>query len=289
MLYTESRRNGRGTHREGSATYSLLIFWIRPRNPTHASSAAASARCVSSTVSFSPTSHNGKSCLASAAYRAEGQAQTPKAPGVRQIVWVLVRRLWSGWKSSLLLVTPETVVRWHKVGFRLYWAMLSKRGNDLAGRKKITGELRDLIFQMVADNPTWGAPRINGELLKLGFDISERTVSRWMQRAPRGPEPAKRWKIFLQNHREAIAAMDFFTVPTLTCWATHKPAGHLVTPKCKMRRRLWPMVWRSLLLLNQFRLVPPSSVFANCSRSSPRNCLEEKSAHRIQTQMAFMA
>jgi len=93
--------------------------------------------------------------------------------------------------------------------------MLSKR-NGLAGRKKITRELRDLIFQMVADNPTWGAPRIHGELLKLGFDISERTVSRWMQRAPRDPEPAKRWETFLQNHREAIAAMDFFTVPTLT-------------------------------------------------------------------------
>ena len=69
---------------------------------------------------------------------------------------------------------------------------------------------------MVAENPTWGAPRIHGELLKLGFDISERTVSRWVQKAPRNPEPVKRWQAFLQNHREAIAAMDFFTVPTLT-------------------------------------------------------------------------
>lgn len=69
---------------------------------------------------------------------------------------------------------------------------------------------------MVAENPTWGAPRIHGELLKLGFDVLERTVSRWAQRAPKNPEPAKRWKAFLQNHREAIAAMDFFTVPTLT-------------------------------------------------------------------------
>src|SRR5260370_42576917 len=69
---------------------------------------------------------------------------------------------------------------------------------------------------MVVENPTWGAPRIHGELLKLGFDISERTVSRWVQRAPKDPEPARRWKAFLQNHREAIAAMDFFTVPTLT-------------------------------------------------------------------------
>jgi transposase InsO family protein len=69
---------------------------------------------------------------------------------------------------------------------------------------------------MVTENPTWGAPRIHGELLMLGFDVSERTISRWMKRAPRNPETAKRWLAFLRNHREAIAAMDFFTVPTIT-------------------------------------------------------------------------
>jgi transposase InsO family protein len=69
---------------------------------------------------------------------------------------------------------------------------------------------------MVAENPTWGAPRIHGELLKLGFDVSERSVSRWIRRAPRDPDSVKRWLTFLRNHREAIAAMDFFTVPTLT-------------------------------------------------------------------------
>jgi putative transposase len=69
---------------------------------------------------------------------------------------------------------------------------------------------------MVAENPTWGAPRIHGELLMLSFDISERTISRWMKRAPRDSEPAKRWLAFLRNHREAIAAMEFFTVPTIT-------------------------------------------------------------------------
>jgi putative transposase len=69
---------------------------------------------------------------------------------------------------------------------------------------------------MVVENPTWGAPRIHGELLMIGFDLSERTISRWMKRAPRGPDRAKRWLAFLRNHREAIAAMDFFTVPTIT-------------------------------------------------------------------------
>jgi len=84
------------------------------------------------------------------------------------------------------------------------------------GRKWVSSESRELIFRMVAENRTWGAPRIHGELTMLGFDISERTISRWMRKAPRNPEPAKQWKAFLNNHREAIVAMDFFTVPTLS-------------------------------------------------------------------------
>jgi hypothetical protein len=84
------------------------------------------------------------------------------------------------------------------------------------GRRPTPKEVRELIFRMAADNPTWGAPRIHGELLTLGFDVSERTISRWMKRTPRDGEPARRWLAFLRNHREAIAAMDFFTVPTIT-------------------------------------------------------------------------
>jgi transposase InsO family protein len=80
----------------------------------------------------------------------------------------------------------------------------------------VSKEIRTLIFLMVAENPTWGAPRIHGELLKLGFDLSERSVSRWIRRCPRAPDLAKRWLTFLKNHRESMAAMDFFTVPTLT-------------------------------------------------------------------------
>ena len=76
--------------------------------------------------------------------------------------------------------------------------------------------MRGLIFRMVAENSTWGAPRIHGELKMLGFDISERTVLRWMRKVPRNPEPARKWAAFLSNHREAIAAMDFFNVPTVT-------------------------------------------------------------------------
>jgi putative transposase len=129
--------------------------------------------------------------------------------------WITARQLWSKWKQALIVVTPETVVRWHRVGFRLYWR-LNSRARARVGRKPTPKEVRELIFRMVVENPTWGAPRIHGELLMLGFDLSERTISRWMKRAPRDPEPAKRWLAFLRNHREAIVAIDFFTVPTIT-------------------------------------------------------------------------
>jgi hypothetical protein len=127
----------------------------------------------------------------------------------------MLRRLWPGWKRVLVLVQPETDVHWHRAGFKLYWTWLS-RHRTCSGRKQISRGLRDLIFRMVAQNTTWGASRIHGELKMLGFDVSERTVLRWMWKAPKSPEPAKRWAAFLSNHRESIAAMDFFTVPTLT-------------------------------------------------------------------------
>ena len=139
----------------------------------------------------------------------------PRMGGVDKIFWVFARRFWGTWKQSLVLVQPETVVRWHRAGFRLYWSFLSKARKQV-GRKRLSKEVRDLIFRMVAENATWGAPRIHGELLMLGFEVSERSVSRWMKRAPRDPQPVQRWRAFLVNHREAIAAMDFFTVPTIT-------------------------------------------------------------------------
>jgi predicted DCC family thiol-disulfide oxidoreductase YuxK len=139
----------------------------------------------------------------------------PRLGLLDKLFWVALRQLWSDWKKCLYLVAPDTVPRWHQAGFRLYWALLCKVRRR-AGGKKIPREVRDLIFQMVAENATWGAPRIHGELRMLGFEVSERTISRWMRRAPRNPEPAQRWRAFLRNHREAIAAMDFFTVPTLT-------------------------------------------------------------------------
>src|SRR6266852_4194890 len=143
------------------------------------------------------------------------QNPKPRLSHFDRLFWVIARQVWSKWRQALMIVTPETVVRWHRAGFRLYWNWIF-RHRKAFGRKRIGKELRGLIFRMVAENPTWGAPRIHGELLKLGFDLSERTVSLWVSRAPKDPESARRWQAFLQNHREAIAAMDFFTVPTFT-------------------------------------------------------------------------
>jgi len=144
-------------------------------------------------------------------------AQRPRhrLTALHKLFWVALRTFWSEWRKPLVLVTPRTVVNWHRAGFRLYWAWVS-RFRQVGGRKPISKEVRALIFRMVAENPTWGAPRIHGELLKLGFQVSERSVSRWIRRAPKDPDPAKRWLVFLRNHREAIAAMDLFTIPTLT-------------------------------------------------------------------------
>ena len=140
----------------------------------------------------------------------------PKLRKRDRIFWVALRQLWSGWAEALLVVKPETVVCWHRAGFRLFWRWRSRIRPP--GRPKISAELRSLIRQMKTENPTWGAPRIHGELLKLGFEISEPTVSRYLRQLKHcgGAAKAKRWLAFLHNHREVIAALDFFTVPTLT-------------------------------------------------------------------------
>jgi transposase InsO family protein len=131
-----------------------------------------------------------------------------------RIFWILRRRLWPAWSNVLVIVKPETVVAWHRAGFRLFWRPRSRPKS--LGRPEVDTEVRSLIRRMVNENPSWGAPRIHGELLKLGFDVSERTVSRYLRRLSPLDDARKLWSAFLRNHREAIAAMDFFTVPTLT-------------------------------------------------------------------------
>jgi hypothetical protein len=140
----------------------------------------------------------------------------PKLDRLDRLFWIVLRQLWDGWSEALIIVKPETVVSWHRAGFRLFWRWRSQPRRP--GRPKVHEEIRQLIRRMKAENPTWGAPRIHGELLKLGFHLSQPTVSRWLRRAPRNPDVGKRWLTFLRNYRDAIAAMDFFTVPTITFW-----------------------------------------------------------------------
>jgi hypothetical protein len=125
--------------------------------------------------------------------------------------WVALSRLWPNWQNALVLVKPEPVVGWHRKGFKLYWTSESR---NRGGRPPIDGELRTLIVRMAGENPTWGAPRIHGELLKLGFEVGEATVSRTMAR--RRTPPSQSWRTFLRNHTKDLVSIDFFAVPTAT-------------------------------------------------------------------------
>lgn len=136
----------------------------------------------------------------------------PSLNFLNRFFWTTLRQIWPRW-SDVLVVKPETVVGWHRAGFRRFWRWKSRR---LGGRPKVSEEIRTLIRRRAMENPQWGAPKIHGELLKLGFQISERTVARYLLGAKRRNDPHKHWLAFLANHREVIVGMDFFTVPTLT-------------------------------------------------------------------------
>ena len=128
-----------------------------------------------------------------------------------RLFWVVLSRIWAPWRQALHLVNGDTVVGWQRKGFRIYWTRISQR--KCGGRPQASSEVRALIKRMAAANPFWGAPRIHGELLKLGMEISERTVSRLMPKH-RKP-PSQTWKAFLSNHVQGLVSVDFFTVPTV--------------------------------------------------------------------------
>ncbi len=128
-----------------------------------------------------------------------------------RLFWVLLSRLWPQWRSALLMVKPETVIAWHRKGFRLFWTWKSRAGKT--GRPSIGREVRELIQKMSKANPLWGAPRIHGELLKLGIQISQATVAKYMVRL--GKSPSQTWRSFLQNHVKVLVATDFLVVPTV--------------------------------------------------------------------------
>jgi putative transposase len=134
----------------------------------------------------------------------------PKLRPTDRLLWVWLARVWAGWKRPLVIVTPDTVLRWQRRRFREYWT--SRSGRPTGGRPPVNAEIKALVTRMAAANPLWGAPRIHGELLKLGITMAERTVSRWLP-ARRSP-PSQTWRTFLTNHVRDLVAVDFFTVPT---------------------------------------------------------------------------
>ena len=141
--------------------------------------------------------------------------QRSKRPRLRKrdrIFWAWLSRVWSNWRSVLVIVQPETVVRWHQQGFKLYWRWKSRSRDP--GRPKIDAEIRRLIRRMSRENPSWGVPRIQSELALLGHIVCETTVNKYRVRH-RKP-PSQTWRTFLDNHVQDIVAVDFFTVPTAT-------------------------------------------------------------------------
>ena len=134
----------------------------------------------------------------------------PQLSSLDRLLWVWLYRIWPQVIDAMVLVKPATVVQWHRKGLRLHWHWRSRR----RGRPTIGTEIRALIRRMSRANPLWGAPRIHGELLKLGIKISQATVGRWMPWRPRVPSPT--WRSFLRNHLPDLAAIDMFVVVTAT-------------------------------------------------------------------------
>ena len=135
----------------------------------------------------------------------------PKLSPLDRAFWVALSRLWPRWKNHLVVVRPETVVRWHRNGFRRYWRSISMPG---PGRPPISEETKALIVRMATENG-WRARKIQAELMKLGIRVSLATVSRYVPRTKPDPTQQQRWMTFLRNHKDVISGMDFFVVPTV--------------------------------------------------------------------------
>ena len=135
----------------------------------------------------------------------------PRLSPLDRAFWVALSRLWPRWRESLVVVRPETVIRWHRQRFRRYWRSISTPG---PGRPPISKEIQELIVRMTTEN-SWRARKIQAELMKLGFRVSLATVSRYVPKTKPDPTQHQRWMTFLRNHKDVIAGMDFFVVPTL--------------------------------------------------------------------------
>jgi putative transposase len=136
----------------------------------------------------------------------------PRLHSTDRVLWAWLSWFWRGWPKAVVFVQPRTVIAWQRQRFRGYWRRLSQKGNP--GRPTIAQEVRELIQAMWQANPTWGSPRIVGELRKLGIHVAKSTVEKYRVRPKRPLSPM--WKTFLKNHMQDLVALDFFTVPTVT-------------------------------------------------------------------------
>jgi putative transposase len=135
----------------------------------------------------------------------------PRIRSADRILWAWFARIWSGWREALVIVQPATVIAWQRRRFRDHWRRLCQSGKP--GRPPVAKEVRDLIRRMSSSNPTWGSPRIVGELRKIGIDVAKSTVERYMVPSRKPSSPT--WKAFLKNHLTDTIAIDFFVVPTI--------------------------------------------------------------------------
>ena len=133
---------------------------------------------------------------------------------IDRLLLVWLNRLYPSLLDAIIIVQPETVIRWHRRGFRAYWRWKSRH---VGGRPRIDCEMRALIRRMSRENPLWGAPRIHGELLMLGIEVAESTVGRYMVRRRRSPSQG--WKTFLRNHAAGIASLDLLPMLPRRLWA----------------------------------------------------------------------
>jgi putative transposase len=135
----------------------------------------------------------------------------PRLTSADRLLWVWLSTVWSEWRSGIFIVKAATVIAWHRQGFRLFWTWKVRHGKP--GRPKVPPDVRQLIRTMSRENHLWGAPRIHGELLKLGIDVGETSISKYMVR--RRTPPSQTWRTFLENHVKNMVSVDFFTVPTI--------------------------------------------------------------------------
>ena len=157
-------------------------------------------------------------------------SKRPAFSALDRLIFVILFRIAPGVTNVLKIVEPETVVRWHRSGFRQFWRW---KWRSRRGRPQVASDIRQLIREMSLANPLWGAPRIHGELLKLGIDIGQTSVAKYM--AKRRKPPSQGWRTFLRNHADGVAAMDLFVVPTLTFSLLYG----LLIMRHDRRRMLW--------------------------------------------------